>query len=220
MREVPIPCGFLSFPAIIAQPIALVNRLRYFVFVFNGWCALLVIKRDTDATWRSLGNLCRERDWSRARLLYELRRGALTFRTVPPDVPIDWAHPDVERSLDVEASTVIITRGVLAAEAVGAFVLGLDRPTIGIEVLPPTDAQGPPANAPAAASAPRRGYQAARVDGALDLLVKEGLKLSDYTIPELRRLVLKKIPGRVGEALPSRQTVGRAIRRRLAKLPL
>ena len=65
------------------------------------------------------------------------------------------------------------------------------------------------------------GYQAARVDRALDRLEAEGRKLSDYTDAELRRLALKQIqsdePERTGIASPSRQTLDRVIRRRLAK---
>jgi hypothetical protein len=98
--------------------------------------------RDTDATWRSTGTLCRELDWSRLRLLHELRNG-LSYRTYPPGHVIDWHHPDVERSLDLEASAVTITLGVVAEKGEACFVLGLDRLTVAVEVLPPTDAEVP-----------------------------------------------------------------------------
>jgi hypothetical protein len=94
------------------------------------------------ATWRSLGALCRELDWSRPRALHELQNG-LPYRTVPPGHTVDWYDPNVLRGLDVEASTVTITRGVRFAEGEACFVLGLDQLTVGIEVLPPTDAAAP-----------------------------------------------------------------------------
>jgi len=105
-------------------------------------------------TWRSLGTLCRERDWSKQRVLYELQNG-LPYRTIPPGHVVDWHHRDVQRSLDVEASTVTIPQGVVSAEGDGFFVLGLDRLTVGIEVLPPTDAEmpSPPADTPKAVTA-------------------------------------------------------------------
>jgi hypothetical protein len=146
MRDVPNSCGFLAFPPVRDKAVALGKRLRYFVSVFNGSYWLLVTRGDKDATWRSLGTLCRERDWSKRRLLHELRNG-LSYRTVPPGPAVDWHHPDVERSLDVDASEVTLTRGVLAAEGEGCFVLGLDRPTVGVEVLPPADVEVlPPAD--------------------------------------------------------------------------
>jgi hypothetical protein len=147
MRDGPNSCGFLAFPPLRDKAVALGKRLRYFGSVFNGSYWLLVTRRDKDATWRSLGTLCRERDWSKRRLLHELRNG-LSYRTVPPGHAVDWHHPDVERSLDVDASEVTLTRGVLAAEGEGCFVLGLDRPTVGVEVLPPADVEVlPPADA-------------------------------------------------------------------------
>jgi hypothetical protein len=87
-----------------------------------------------DATWRSLATLCRELDWSRPRLLHELRNG-LRYRTFPPGHAIDWHDSNVERSLDVEASQVAVLRGVFGGPGVG-----FDRPIVGIEVLPPTEA--------------------------------------------------------------------------------
>jgi hypothetical protein len=64
------------------------------------------------------------------------------------------------------------------------------------------------------------GYQAIRITRALDCLEDEGLKLSDYTRPELRRLVLEVLerkPNPAGIPAPSPQTLDRAIRRRLEK---
>lgn len=62
-----------------------------------------------------------------------------------------------------------------------------------------------------------RGYQADRVTRAFDRLEADGLKLSDCTLAELRDLALEQIPARAGVGTPSRQTVNRVIRRRLAK---
>ena len=91
-------------------------------------------------SWRSLGTYCRERDCSKQRLLYELRHG-LPHRTVPPgyEPAIDWHHPNVERSLDVAASTVMVMQPVLMADGVP----DLDCRTVGVEVLPPTEAATP-----------------------------------------------------------------------------
>jgi hypothetical protein len=93
--------------------------------------------------WRSLGALCREFDWSQPRLLYELQNG-LPYRTFPPGHVIDWYHPDVERGLDLNTGRVTYTRGVLG--------LGFDRPTVGVEVLPPTDTLPLPPPVPAPSS--------------------------------------------------------------------
>jgi hypothetical protein len=116
--------------------------------------------RDTDATWRSLSTLCRELDWSRPRLLHELRNG-LRYRTFPPGYTVDWHDTNVERSLDVEASTVTLMLGVLDTnagvptegdpDAVHNVIIvydfnavALPNPVpVGIEVLPPTDAEVP-----------------------------------------------------------------------------
>jgi hypothetical protein len=76
-----------------------------------------------DRPWRSLGTLCRERDWSKPRLLDELRNG-LRYRTIPLGHAIDWHHPQVERevrALRIELAAlqacVDELRGVVAAEA-------------------------------------------------------------------------------------------------------
>src|SRR5262245_56918902 len=142
MREVPISCGLLALPPVRGKAVALGNRLRYFASVFNGSYWLVMTGRDTDATWRTLGTLCRERDWSKPRALYELQNG-LPYRTIPPGHTIDWHHPQVKRTLDDAASPVMIVQTVLMADGVP----DLDRRTIGIEVLPPADAEVPPASA-------------------------------------------------------------------------
>jgi hypothetical protein len=140
MREVPISCGFPAFPPVRDEAVALGNPLRYFASVFNGSCWLVVTGRDNDATWRTLGTLCRERDWSRPRLVHELQNG-LPYRTVPPGHTVDWHDPNVLRSLDIEASTVTLMRGVFVAEAEAGDVFSFDSLTVGVEVLPPTDAE-------------------------------------------------------------------------------
>src|SRR5262249_15354361 len=50
---------------------------------------------------------------------------------------IDWHDPEVVRTLDVEASTVTPLLGVFGTGA----DIGFDTPTLGIEVLPPDDAE-------------------------------------------------------------------------------
>jgi hypothetical protein len=146
MREVPISSGFLAFPPVRDEAVALGNPLRYFASVFNGSCWLVVTGRDNDATWRTLGTLCRERDWSRPRLVHELQNG-LPYRTVPPRHTVDWHDPNVLRSLDIEASTVTLMRGVFVAEAEAGDVFSFDTLTVGVEVLPPSDVEVlPPAD--------------------------------------------------------------------------
>jgi hypothetical protein len=95
-----------------------------------------------NATYRSPSALCRELDWSKPRLLYELENG-LRYRTVPPghEAEVHWNSPSVQHSFDLEAGTVTITRGVSSATGETCFVLGLDTLTVGIEVLPPIDVE-------------------------------------------------------------------------------
>jgi hypothetical protein len=111
-----------------------------------------VIGRDKDATWRSLGGLCRDLDWSQGRLLRELR-GGLRYRTIPEGYVIDWRDRNVVRSLDVAASTVTLLDEKVARER--AYI-GLGLVTVTVEVLPPVEAEvpAPPANAPAATPTP------------------------------------------------------------------
>ena len=116
----------------------------------------MVIGRDTDATWRSLGTLCRERDWSKPRLVHELQNGP-PYQTIPPGHTINWRDPNVLSSLDVDASTVTILPVRPANERIDEYgnVIEPRFPiTIGVEVMPPTDA--PPAPSPPAAAPVKR----------------------------------------------------------------
>jgi hypothetical protein len=118
--------------------------------------------RDTNATRKTTGTLCRERDWSRLRLIYELQNG-LPYETVPPGHVIDWHDPNVTNSLDVEASTV-----TLVAVIGEPGWTGLDRRTIGIEVLPEVEVEVPPPadadEAPAAADEEERKKKVAEAE--------------------------------------------------------
>ena len=68
-----------------------------------------MIGRDKDATWRTTATLCRELDWGRQRLIYELENG-LPSRTVPPGRVIDWRDPRMQRGLNVETSELSFSR--------------------------------------------------------------------------------------------------------------
>ena len=150
--------------------------LNYFVLVFNGSDLLAVTGRDKDATWRTLGTLCRERDWSKPRLIYELQNG-LRYRTIPGEYVVDWHDAEVLRTLDVAASTVTPILGVL--DVPGG--IGFDAPVLGIEVLPPGVEVSPPmdevpapsANAPAASPASPRGVSEADLRQCLLDIVDE-----------------------------------------------
>jgi hypothetical protein len=114
----------------------------------NGSEILAVTGRDKDATWRTVGTLCRERDWSKRRLIYELENG-LPYRTVPPGWRIDWSDDSVWPYFNIEASEISIGYGTV----LGAIVPPTPKTfraleggvTLGIEVLPPTDAELPAA---------------------------------------------------------------------------
>ncbi len=121
----------------------------------------MVTRRDKDATWRSVGTLCRERDWSKPRLIHELQNG-LRYRTIPEGYVIDWHDRlRVQPNLNVEASEVkiYVNRRWL---------------TVGIEVLPPMDPEvpAPSANAQAASPAPPRNISEADLRSGLQHLVK------------------------------------------------
>jgi hypothetical protein len=168
-----------------------------------------------DATWMSLGALCRERDWSRRRLIDEWQNKRVLIRTIPPgrENKIDLHDPRVVDSLDIKASEISYFDEEVAEEerftSRYLIVVSDGKVTVGIEaMLPPEELPNDSAGL---------GYQATRVARALDHLEAGGLKLSDYTDAELRRLVLKRIPKRDGEALPSRQTLDRMIQRHRAK---
>jgi hypothetical protein len=145
-----------------------------------------------NATWRTLGALCREKDWSRQRLIYELCNG-LRYRTVPPGAPvIDWHDPlRVQRKLNIEASEIEIRwhdRWVI----------------VGIEVLPPgapTDAEpAPSASAPAASPAPRR-----LSDAAVEQCFRDIMKERPDNPPD-EEWLLAEMKERLG-ASPGRQRV-------------
>jgi hypothetical protein len=125
------------------------------VWVFNGSDLLVMPGRNIAATWRSLGTLCRERDWSRPRLLHELRQGRLPQqRTFPPGYVIDWHDPNVERTLNLETSEVsFYDEDVGRAHSYsghGLAILSLGEVTVGVEVLPPTEyaVPAPPVDLP------------------------------------------------------------------------
>jgi hypothetical protein len=150
--------------------------LDYFVFIFNGSDLLAVSGRDKDATWRTLGTLCRERDWSRPRLFRELQNGLRT-RTFPEGHVINWHDLNVRHALNVEASTLPF--GYVSASGMGTAdsSWAIQEP-IGIEVLPPdapadAEAPAPPANAPAASPAPPKKISEADVRDAVLAIVRE-----------------------------------------------
>src|SRR5215470_8239530 len=107
MRKVPISCGFLAFSTVAATR----SRVRIvwdiLLSFVNGSEALAVTRRDKDATWCTTGTLCRQLDWSRLRLLHELKNG-LPYRTISKEYVVDWHDPHVRRKLNVEASEVQI----------------------------------------------------------------------------------------------------------------
>src|SRR5262245_42103823 len=148
MQEVPISSRFLRFQPPPPGGVAFVNGLRYFASVCNGWCCLANLRRDIDATWRSVGAWCREAGWSKRRLLHELQNG-LPYRTIPPGHTIDWYDDNVQRFLDLAASEVTIyddkvAEKVMSVSSPGIAFLSLGEVTVGIEVLPPdapTDAE-------------------------------------------------------------------------------
>ena len=91
-----------------------------------------------NATWRTLGALCRERGWSKSRAVYELQNG-LPYRTFPSGYQIDWRDPNVTRSLNAETGEVVLMRGMVEVEGVHGF----NTLTVSLEVLPPSDAEMP-----------------------------------------------------------------------------
>ena len=136
MREVPISSAFPAFPPVVARPLVFGNGLDYFALIMNGSGSLVVIRRDMDVTWRTAGALCRDRDWSKRRLLHELQHG-LPYRTIPAGHTVDWHHAVSAQTLDLEASEVTILRGLVDG------MMALDTTIVGIEVQPPTDAEVP-----------------------------------------------------------------------------
>jgi hypothetical protein len=130
------------------------------VLVFNGSDLLAVAGRDKDATWRTMGTLCRELGWPRQRLFYELDNKRVPYRTIPEGYVIDdWLDPYLWPYINIEASEISIPSGVVvgAINDAVAVITGRPRPpkkrrselegmTIGIEVLPPTDALPAPSS--------------------------------------------------------------------------
>ena len=72
--------------------------------------------RDIAATWRSLATHCRELDWSRRRLLYELQNELLSYRTIPPGHAINWNDPYDWHGLSIERSEVTLSGRVPVPE--------------------------------------------------------------------------------------------------------
>jgi len=158
----------------------------------NGSEILAVIGRDKDATWRTLGTLCRELGWSVQRLLYELHNRRVRYRTIPEGYVIDdWLDPYLRPYLNVEASEISIPSGVVVGAINDAVAVITGRPpppkrrselegmTIGIEVLPPgaqpadADVPSPSVDAPVASLVPPRKVSEADLRKALLAIVKE-----------------------------------------------
>jgi hypothetical protein len=100
------------------------------------------------ATWRTPGTLCRELDWSKRRLVYELQNG-LPCRTIPPGHTIDWKTDCLaHHTLNLETGDVTFQGPPARVEnspnsAVVFFSLG--HITVAIEVLAPTNVSPAPA---------------------------------------------------------------------------
>jgi hypothetical protein len=174
--------------------------------------------RDKDATWRTLGKLCRELGWSRQRLLYELQNGRVRYRTIPEGYVIDdWLDPYLRPYLNVEASEISIPSGVVvgAINDAVAVITGMPHPpkrksklegmTVGIEVLSPgapADADVPPpsAEAPAVSPAPRRPS-----DAAVEQCFRDIMKERPDDPPD-EEWLLAEMKRRLG-ASPGRQRV-------------
>jgi hypothetical protein len=172
-------------------------RWSYFVRAFNGSDSLAVTGRDKRATRRPLGTQAVEGNTAAQIKLSDFytQQGA----RLPGDRLLGYRG---------------YRTGIRSAPNIGGAVLvgGITSDT------------EPSADAPAASPVPPskaldagKGYQADRVARALDLLEDAGVNLNDYTRLELKRLVLERIPSRAGFNAPSRNTLDRVIRRRLAK---
>jgi hypothetical protein len=136
--------------------------------VVNGSEALVVTRRDKDATWRKLGTL----GWSQPDALYELQNG-WPYRTIPPGHVINWRDPNVRNSLNVQASTVQLLLGVIG----DGMWSGFDIVTVTIEVMPPARAEvGPsldPPDAPVPAPTLRKPVSDADLRKAVQAIVSE-----------------------------------------------
>jgi hypothetical protein len=98
----------------------------------------------SEVTWRSLGTLCRERDWSPSRLLYELQHG-LRYRTFPPGHTIDWSAPLFDRRDALDD----LVKGVVEVPIERRGVSAIGTQIIGIEIGDDAPADAPAANASA-----------------------------------------------------------------------
>jgi hypothetical protein len=191
--------------------------LHYFVLVFNGSGLFAVAGRDKDATWRTTGAFCRERGWSKARLLYELQNG-LPYRTFPPGYTFDWSDPYLKPYLNVEASEISFPSGVVmgAINDAVAVITGKPRPpkrrsalegmTLGIEVLPPgapADADAPPPSADAPAPPQRKPPSIKSLQDCI-LAIREGWTSSPPDRDKLRELVESRLNRPVGRDLVDR----------------
>jgi hypothetical protein len=178
MREVPISCRFRPFPVVAATPSRVWVVSDILLLFVNGSDLLAVTRRDMDATWRTLGTLCRELDWSKRRLIHELCNG-LRYRTIPEGYVIEWDNDFLWPYLNVEASEISVPYGLYAAGVAPPppkTRAGLDQGlTLGIEVLPPTDAEVPvpSASAPAAPPALPRKVSEADLRKAVLAIVEE-----------------------------------------------
>ena len=114
--------------------------------------------RNKRATWRSLGTLCRELDWSLRRLIAQLQ-GGWPYRTIPPGHAINWNDPYDWHGLSIERSEVTLSGRVPVPEG----MIGLGNLTVGLELRAspdaPADAEAPspsvtPPVAPAVSPAP------------------------------------------------------------------
>ena len=167
--------------------------------------------RDKGATWRTTGAFCRERGWSKARLLYELQNG-LPYRTFPPGHAFDWSDPYLEPYLNVEASEISFPSGVVmsAINDAVAVITGRPRPpkrrsalegiTLGIEVLPPgapadADVPSPSAEAPAA---PQRKPPSIKALQDCILAIREDWTGAPPDRDKLRELVENRLNRPVG----------------------
>jgi hypothetical protein len=167
----------------------------------NGSEALAVVGRDKDATWRSVGTLCRERSWSQQHLIYELEKG-LPYRTDPPGWKVKWGS-HLWPYFNVGASKLLVPPGGLRGIAPPPSTKHSDLLTWGvnlrIEVLPPdAEMPAPSENAPAASPAPARKVSEADLRNALRAIVEEHPPGSPPLDEESLR---KKVEKRLGTEL-------------------
>lgn len=147
-----------------------------------------MIARDTDATWRTTGSLCCERDWSKRRLLHELENG-LPYQTIPPGYTVEWGDDSMWPYFSVERSEISIPYGLVMG-AIGpppskrAGYLRGPGLVLGIEVLAPRV----PAASPALNASAQWVFNTARALRAAGK-VPDGMKKS-----ELARLLEKEVP--------------------------